>query len=474
MLLNAKFEYAGYGGDGFKLVDVGLSVDEGSSVLIVGGSGSGKSTLFLALTGALSNLLNGDVKGYSIVRGVDLVDAEGFTSVAKLVGIVLQDPDKQIAMSTPYDEVGFTLENLGYSEELVRKLVAEILERFGLRDKMFYEVEELSGGEKRRLTLASAIVHKPPLLLFDEPTASMDPWGISDVREFIVDQLRSGRSSIVIEHKARYFMDLVDEIVLIDNGRIRARRKTSELSRDFVDLLIAHGVDVSKPTISRRGKGSYSEGRVLLETTSLTVGYGERVVLSEVNLDVREREVVALVGPNGSGKTSLLKTIAGFIKPLGGEVKGKCNSVVYVPQNPDYMFLYTSVKGELEYIRSKAGEGFLEELNRESPWLRRVLDLSPHKLSHGQRRWLALAIARSLKPCVILLDEPTTGLDLTLYEHLKKWIKTLLKHGIGVVVSTHDPRIVADLANRVYMVSNGRVREVSLDHALEWLEAPLR
>ncbi len=469
MLVDVKVDRARYRNSLFTLRNISLRLGEGESILLVGSSGCGKTTFLLSMTGVLNNLLEGEVEGYSRIGQIDLLEPDGFREVARFVGVVLQDPDKQIAMPTPYDEVSFVLENLGFDN--VEEKTFKILGVFGLSSKAFTSIEKLSGGEKRRLTIASAIVHDPPVILFDEPTASIDPWGVREVRKYFREHVSGfGRASIVVEHKARYFLDLVDEIILLENGVIRARRKISEVDEEFLKFLEEHGVDVHSPILSREPNNNV--GELLLETRGLNIGYNGNSIVEDIDFEIREKEVVVVIGANGSGKTTFLKTIAGALKPINGEIlfrKDKLR-IFYVPQNPDYMFIHTRIKRELEDLRKRSSEAFIERILSEVPWLKQLLDMSPHRLSHGQRRWLALTIARGYNPDIVLLDEPTTGLDLKLYKHVVGWIRNIVRENRSVIISSHDPRVVADLADRLYLIDGKHMREVSLEQGLRWLE----
>lgn len=456
-LLESFIEEAGYPNGRRVIRGVGLGLDEGRTILVTGASGSGKTTLLLAVTGVLNNLLGGFVRGYSMIKGVDSLDPRGFTRVPRMVGVVLQDPDKQIAMPTPFDEVAFTLENLGFDG--LESRVRASLEEFGLWGKAFHRVDDLSGGEKRRLTMAAAVAHEPDILLLDEPTASVDPWGIRLLRRFVGE--RSDRGIMIVEHKARYFLDLVDEVVVVRGGSIAARIGAGGSVERVARVLEGLGVDASQPEV-RGGRHSSALGEVIVEASGLIVGRGGFRVEVE-DLRIRRGEVVAVVGPNGSGKTTLLKTLAGSLRPLAGDltVKGR---PFYVNQIPDYNFVKTSVRGEMLSVGLS-----IDGVARENPWIAGVLDEPPYRLSHGQRRWLSLLVALGSGSSLYLLDEPSTGLDLPLYKTLGRYID-LMRRRAAVVIATHDPRIVADHADRAILVHGPRAREISVEEALDVLE----
>lgn len=457
VLVKADIKEAGYNKPVIK--EIKLAIEEGQTIMLVGPSGSGKTTILLALTGVLKSLLRGYVKGTVRIAGVNPLERDGFERIPRLVGVALQDPDRQLAMPTPLDEIMFTLENIGYNTNSAEKKALKVLEEFGLKEKALHPSENLSGGEKRRLTFAASVAHDPKLLLLDEPTASVDSWGVRIVREF-VKSMKERRGIIIVEHKARFFFDLVDLVILVKEGTVIGSWPPGEVP---CDLLEAEGVDASAPSLK---PPPGNPGEIVFRAHGLA--YNPSVKVSVEEFIVRRGELVALVGPNGSGKTTLMKALAG-LAGFEGEIKckkpaeGRC--AFYVPQNPDYMFMYPTVSEEAE----KAGRGGIvnprsEEIVRLYP--RR----SPYKLSHGQRRWLALSIALSYPAAVYMLDEPTTGLDLSLYREFKRRISTALSRGASFIVATHDVRVVSDLANRVYVIREGKVRESSREEVIKELE----
>ena len=434
---------------------VRLQAGPGELVLVVGRSGSGKTTLLLTITGVIVNLLGGYARGSVRLASVDPLAPEGFRGVPRLVGVVLQDPDKQISLLTPLDETAFVLENLGLPREEAEARALRALERFGLSGKALVDSAVLSGGEKRRLTFAAALVHDPPILLLDEPTASLDPWGVAEVRRLVRDALGEGRTVLVIEHKARYFLDMADRVVALRAGEAAGSWSPPPGPRVLSQL----GADVHEPRIVERRT---EPGRVVASLQGVSACISGRRILRGVDLEVRSGEVLAVAGPNGSGKTTLLRVLAGLLKPCEGEARlaGGWRPFL-VTQLPDYMFMFNTVEKELRYSAERGlGREELERVLAEEPWLRGALARSPYKLSHGQRRWLGLSIARLHGHRLLLLDEPSTGLDAELYGRLCRYIREHAGRGGAVVMSTHDPRLVGECSDRAVRMEDGRLWEV--------------
>ncbi len=481
-MLKYNIRSAGYVEDKPVLRDINGLLDDGESVIVAGPSGSGKTTLLLAITGVLNNLLNGWVDGSVLINNVNPLDIDEFAGIPRMIGVVLQDPDKQIAMPTPFDEASFILENLGFSEEEVRDRTLKYLRRYGLGEKAFKHVEYLSGGEKRRLTFVAAVIHEPETLLLDEPTASMDPWGIREIRSFIIESRRSGREILVVEHKLRYFLDLVDRVIILRGGRIHGVFEPGNISSRELRLFEELGIDARQPRIKppRRLGSDYK----LLETRDLSIGYsgGEEPLLEDINICVYRGEIVAVIGPNGSGKTTLLKTLLGALKPISGEIlfmgerltyrRGRLyKGVFYVPQHPDYLFIESSLESEVREVSRKTGMDYSLIIDH-IPWFNELRDQSPYSLSHGQRRWLSIIIGWSYKPEILLLDEPTTGLDYSLFSRLGGLVSELSSRGLSFIIATHDPRVVGEWADRVYMIDRVRRRVLEIDkyRAVKYLE----
>jgi energy-coupling factor transport system ATP-binding protein len=449
--VTAKISRAGYTGT-HVISGVNLDVDDGKAVLIAGQSGSGKTTLLFSITGVLVHLLGGFTEGSVSIYELNPLTISGFNEMIRsnLVGLVLQDPERHLVFPTPLDELTALYSTRGISYEESTKLSLKVLEVVGLRGKELRHVEDLSTGERRRLSLAVVLASNPKLLLLDEPSANLDSEGIKLVRGIIADFKRKG-SVVIVEHKPQYFRDLVDSAYCLDRGRVQECLLTSEL-------------EVKIPRCEERS--SSNRGEILVKAESLVVGYGEEVVLRNVELEVKRGEIVCVVGPNGSGKSTLLKVIAGILKPIEGSIKVNSKNVFYAPQNPDLVFTRRTVKDELRRVLSRRGLT-INDVLIHFPWLQGLLDYSPYKLSHGQRRLLELLLAFNYSSDILLLDEPTTGLDPAHYVQLYKKIVETASRGIGVIIATHDPRLVADVATRVYQITSGELREVDKCKAVE-------
>ncbi|ADI31882.1 ATP-binding cassette domain-containing protein [Staphylothermus hellenicus] len=455
-------------------------VNPGETIIITGPSGSGKTTLLLTLTGILTNLLNGWVKGTVLIDNLDPLQEKDFTKIPRILGAVLQDPDKQIAMPTPLDEVSFQLENLGYSEEEAQRLAFLALKKYGLEKKANMHVEYLSGGEKRRLTFASATVHDPEVLFLDEPTASVDPWGIKQIREFIVEAEKRSKTIVIVEHKLKYFIDLVNEIHVLIRGRLEQVYRKEEVTNKVLDQLENMGIDAKSPHIL---PPKPLNNRTILKTRNLAIGYPDSdVLVKDIDLELREGEIAVIVGPNGSGKTTFLKTLIGAIPAVDGEIYFLGEKLVYrrnklfkglfyVPQQPDYLFMETSLEKEILELAKKTRND-PSVIAEKIPWFNKLKYMSPYNLSHGQRRWLSIIIAWAYKSKIILLDEPTTGLDYSLFKELKRLINNLRDIGLSFIISTHDPRVVGELADTVYYIDpvSRRFESRNKEEVVELLE----
>jgi energy-coupling factor transporter ATP-binding protein EcfA2 len=473
-MLRVDVRSAGYRVGEAVLRETGFDGGEGELIFVGGASGSGKTTLLLTISGILSSLLGGWVDGSVFIGGEDLL--RGDSPASRLVGLVLQDPEKQVLMPTPLDEVLFTLENLGFDESEALTRATELLRSFGLFDKRLDHVETLSGGEKRRLSLASAVSHKPYLVMLDEPTASMDPWGIREVRRFVTDLIKEGKTVLIVEHKIKYFLDMADKLVLLSSGRKVSEYSRNELaSRDLLKKLRGAGLDVEPVHEMSESPGCNGRriGEVILTVEGLECWHErKKPLLKDVSFELRRGEVLALVGPNGSGKTTLLKTIAGFHRGYSGEIvfRGGVRKAFYVSQTPDYMFLENSVEGELRLAASKTGRSF-EVVTDKVPFYEERKHYPPYRLSLGQRRWLTLVIAWAHKPDIILMDEPTAGLDLSLLNSLFEHVRGLSEGGVSFIISTHDPRVLLGLADRSLIIEGGRVKELEPCKAALMLES---
>jgi len=321
------------------------------------------------------------------------------------------------------------------------------LSQIGLGGKENRHVEELSSGERRRLTLALLEIGDPRVIILDEPSANLDPRGVSLIRERVRDWKKQGKTVIIVDTNP-VFTDLADTMYTL-----RSRKLVEDAVRD--DLY------VNLPECRNNPAGA---SELVLELRG-DIGYRDYTVLRDVDFKVYRGEIVAIIGPNGSGKTTLLKTIAGLTPILNGEITTSVKKLFYAPQNPDLVFVSWSVKREVKNIVKKTGLT-VEELVNMFPWLSNALDQSPFLLSHGQRRLLELLIALAHGGDLLLLDEPTTGLDPSLYHSVLRELKNTRNKGRSIVVATHDPRLVLEV-DRVYKVENGFLREVDKCRVVE-------
>lgn len=440
MTLRVSIDKAGYA-KGAILRNVNITIEHGKIGLVAGSSGSGKTTLLFSIVGIL-RLLGGFVEGEIYINGVNPLTERGLAEIPRLVGFLLQDPERQLIFPTPLDEILVTLQLMGLEDEVMVNKAIRILRNIGLNGKESTHIEDLSSGERRRLALAISTIHDPEYLILDEPSANLDPQGIFVIRELIKKYKNESKVVLISEHKVHYFRDLVDEVYVIQKGKL-------------VKTDIGEELDV----ITRECKSSRTVSREpMVRASSVVLGYSHRIVLKEVNLDVGKGEIVTLVGPNGSGKTTLLKTIAGMLNPIEGRVEVFAKRTFYAPQNPDLVFVEPSVRKEILAVSRRTGIS-IDELIYRYPWYSEVWDMSPYILSHGQRRLLEVLIASAHGSELLLLDEPTTGLDPSNYSLLIKCIRKHVERGGSVLIATHDPRLVLDLADRVYVVSDGKIKE---------------
>lgn len=438
---DVTFRYPGSRGD--VLSGVSMAVPAGAFALLVGGTGSGKSTLLSLAKPQIAPA--GDRAGQVRVFGRPVDDLDG--AAACEVGYVFQDPDNQIVCDSVWHEMAFGLENLGTPQGEMRRRVAEASYFFGMGPWFHSDTDALSGGRKQLLALASTLVMQPRVLLLDEPTAQLDPIA---ARNFLHALFRVNRelgcTVVVATHEPELMADYATCAFELVDGAVGA---VEDLGRFKCEA-----------TLAERGALCDANAPAAVSARGAWFRYGrdDDWVLRGLDLEVRQGEVHALVGGNGCGKSTLLALIAGTRRAQRGEVRSAISAKAMLPQDPKALFAEERVDEELMEWAHIGGydadevQAMMGELG-----LADRAGLHPYDLSGGQRQMLALGKLLLVHPRLLLLDEPTKGLDRTARERVAGMIEAARRDGVTVIVSTHDLAFVRRVADRVSLMFDGEL-----------------
>ncbi|MGI8921131.1 MAG: ABC transporter ATP-binding protein [Solirubrobacteraceae bacterium] len=466
------------------LTELSMTLEDGQFVVVAGLSGSGKSTLLRAACGLIPHFHGGEASGSLLVGGLDVRD-HGPGVLADMVGTLLQDPESQVVMNTVRAELAFGLENRGYPSGPTARAVEEVALALGIDALLDRPTAELSGGELQRVALGAALAGRPRLLVLDEPTSQLDPVAGAE----LLGLLRRineewGTAVLLCEQRLERCLAAADRVLVLQDGRL-AHDGTPE---HFLNWAADHAATLVTPAAALFGAAGLTplpvdvkrarqilRTRGLLPDVAVALGQGRprrlrrrkhapgpeaalelsavwhewpngRSALRGVSLTLAPGERVALMGRNGAGKSTLLRQAAGIIAPTRGSVRAS-GRVALLLQNPGDYLIHDRVEEEVG--RDELRRGGLSALGARHP----------RDLSGGERQRLALALVLAAgegPPAVLLLDEPTRGMDHARRQELVAELAAVAANGTAVLVATHDPELAAACADRVVLLGDGR------------------
>jgi energy-coupling factor transport system ATP-binding protein len=458
------FSFTYTGAERPALSDITLTIRSGECVLLQGPSGCGKSTLLMTLNGIVPSVLRGEAAGEILIDSM-AVTGRRTTELATTVGMVFQNPDNQLFAITVEEDVAFGPENLAMEKDAIRSRVDEALACTGMTSCRNRQVHRLSGGQKQRTAIAGLCAMQPAILVFDEPTADLDPDGTREVISMIGRLNREEKKTVIIvEHKIREILPVVDRVITLDNGRI-----TGDLPGARFPTPPALPPRRKLPAPGPGGDAA------LLDIRNLTCSYPDgTTALREISLSIRAGECVAFIGRNGSGKTTLTKCIKGLLPPSAGtitlydaksgrSVADRGSRIGYLFQNPDHQIITDRVDTEIAIGLSGLPAATAEQITRDALAQVGLLSLSqrdPCTLSRGERQRLAVAAVAALDPEILIFDEPTTGQDPENLAAILETLDHMRQQGKTVLIVTHDHELALSCADRVVRIDEGRIREI--------------
>lgn len=497
----------------YVLHDINVSIEAGEFVVVCGTSGCGKSTLLKHFKRELTP--HGEKSGTIFYENTTLEQLSERVAASE-IGFVMQNPENQIVTDKVWHELAFGLENLGFDTMTIRRRVAEMANFFGIQAWFRKSTMELSGGQKQLLNLAAIMAMQPKLLILDEPTSQLDPIAAT---EFIgmLQKLNTelGLTIILVEHRLEEVFPIADRVIVMDQGSIICNDTPQNVAKQLKQLNQHHPMMLGLPTPIRIHNALEEDGEVpltirdgrtwlsrhysneehRLEEATLEIEHRAIVLevkdawfryekdLSDVlrgfSIQVREGEIVSILGGNGSGKTTALGVMSGLHKPYRGKIsvngekiKKFNNSELYrnrlavLPQDPQTLLVEKTVKLEFESVvktlkvSSEEGQQRIEHII-ETLQIGHLLESHPYDLSGGEQQKVALAKVLLLKPTILLLDEPTKGIDAYSKKVLADTLSSLKEHNVAVVMVTHDIEFSAAYSDRCAMFFDGHI--VSID-----------
>lgn len=488
--------------ENFALQNVNLSINSGDFVVVCGQSGSGKTTLLRMLKKEIAP--HGEKQGAVYYKGEDVEKLDDKISAQK-IGFVFQKPDQQIVTDKVWHELAFGLESLGYDSDYIRLRVGEMANYFGITSLFRKKTTELSGGQKQLMNLASVMAMSPDVIILDEPTSQLDPITANDfitTLKKINDEL--GLTVIIIEHRLQEVFPIADKVAVMEDGKVICY----DTPRNVCEKLGNHPMSQGFPSAVRIWQKSDSKGECPLTVKEgrnfINLNFSERKlplrntipntediitlkdvffryekggndILSGTNLSIKKGEHFCILGGNGSGKTTTLKILAGLLKPYRGKVIIDNNKmtkkttadfnrlgVAMLPQNPESVFLKSRVIDdytELCKIKGIEKSAYEDKINSvaEKLGIKDLLENHPYDLSGGEIQKCALGKVLISKPKILLLDEPTKGVDAYSKLSLSKILQEIKSDGVTIITVTHDVEFASIVADRCGLFFDGEV-----------------
>lgn len=498
------------------LKEINLNVKQGEFIVLFGESGSGKTTLLKLLKRELAP--HGKKTGTITYEGIALDDLTDRVSASEL-GYVMQNPESQIVTDKVWHELSFGLENLGVKTDVIRRRVGEIANFFGIHTLFRNNTTDLSGGQKQLLNLASIMVMQPKVLILDEPTSQLDPIAATsfiNTLQKLNEEL--GLTIILVEHRLEEVLPLADRIILLEDGKLLLDNKPGLIGQELMYLNNQHRMFLALPTSIQvyhalRFTGvsplTIREGRmfltkyykpistdlieeftlnkeVVIELKDVWFRYEKDLpdILENVDIKIYQGEILSILGGNGSGKTTLLNIMSGTSRAYRGKVNinGKSikkykgaelyrHNLAVLPQDPQTVFIkstlrddYTEIMKVLDYNKEDMEKAIITITEKLA--ITHLLDSHPYDLSGGEQQKAALGKILLLKPKIVLLDEPTKGIDAFSKDILAEIIKSLQAEGLTIILVTHDIEFAAIISDRVGLFFDKNL--ISLDTPIKF------
>ena len=470
-----------------KILDsINLTIDQGKVVVIGGPSGSGKSTLLKSMIGYIYHNIKGKMKGEIRIFGKKIMDYSQL-ELSELIGLVFQNPEEQLVTFTVFDEIAFSLENLCLSPEEIIKRTQEIARKLEITHLLERNITSLSGGEKKKVIIATALVKSPQILLLDEPLAFLDSESELNLIEILktIKKEYDNITIIIVEHRLDSLKDITDEIYMLDKfGKLTSINPPIYTRYDMNSILSKPSVAYSITQFTQKSKSSIietekKERSPIIKLKNVSFAYSSRKIFSNLNFSIEKAEILGIIGSNGIGKTTLMYLITKILIPQSGEIFlydkniyeyseiEYYSKIGYIFQNPETQIFETTVKDEIMFgprnfgiinktderkqpLKSKSLlEKYCSLIAESRISIEEIQTSNPFRLSWGQKRRVNIASILSYNPDLILLDEPFIGQDAQITQEIVEILKTLRNEGKTIVIVSHDLQYLEENCDRI-------------------------